>query len=381
MLVLLITLGACRMGFDDLESRPGPTGDDQGSDAAANPKVSCAGPQRFVVGTELSGIAASATDTGFAVATVDASGHLKGWSYDLDTSTGTLSANAQSVMIADKANGIVGIATNGAELMIAAQLSSGGTTLYPLTKGFTPSSAPSARPTEFAGPVPIAASGGTFAYISQLGDSSIAIHGIDAQGKDTVEHALTITDDMAYSPTIVPGPNGYAVVFGGYKIDGGAEIALYDPALGTLVAPQKIEPNPSYYAEQPVIAYGEVSGEFLVSWHIKDAANNDVIYARLLGADFTPIGDPFLIEANANNATIATDGTDFYLSYLVYTGNLSAMAASKITASGEVHPVTITGNGGQPSEWAFVERAAQTVLVWREVGGSGPDLYFDPMCD
>ncbi|MFT3699390.1 MAG: hypothetical protein QM831_39950 [Kofleriaceae bacterium] len=383
-MLLLITLGACRMGFDDLESKS--PGDDEsggsGSDVVSPDVLSCAaGPQRFVVGSDLNGIAAAATDTGFAVATVDSSGNLKGWSYALDSQTGELSANAQAVTIAAQMNGVVGLATNGSTVMLAAQTSAGGTTIYPLAANDLSSrGTPSSRTTEFAGPVPIASSGGTFAYISQLGDSSVQLHGLDATGADTVKLTLTSTDDMAYSPTLVPGPNGYAVVYGAWKIDGGAAIALYDPQMNQLIAPQKIEPNPAYFAEQPVLAYADKSGECLASWHIKDADNNDIIYARLLGADFVPVGDPFLIHANADNATIATDGTDFYLSYLMYAGMTSALGASKISAAGEVTPVEIIGDGGQPSKWAFVERGEQTVLVWREVGGTGPDLYFDPMC-
>ncbi|HEX7699093.1 MAG TPA: hypothetical protein VF403_00140, partial [Kofleriaceae bacterium] len=56
------------------------------------------------------------------------------------------------------------------------------------------------------------------------------------------------------------------------------------------------------------------------------------------------------------------------------------LAASQISSTGVLTPVSITGDGGTPAQWTFVQRNGQTVLVWQETGGNGPDLYFDPMC-
>jgi len=59
----------------------------------------------------------------------------------------------------------------------------------------------------------------------------------------------------------------------------------------------------------------------------------------------------------------------------------SLLAGAKIDATGNITPRAIVRSGGTPGPWTTVERDGQPVLVWSEVGGSGPDLYFDPMCD
>ena len=377
-LALLITAG-CRLGFDNVD--PATFHGDDGHQGGI-PQLSC-GPQRFVVGASLSGLAASPTSDGFAVATVaSGGGTLKGWSFALDGS-GALTAKTQDITLGANGNGTVGVANAGNTVLVAAS-SSTGTTLYSLsTTDLSPLASPSVR-TDFAGPVPLASVGGTFAYISQLADTSIELRQVDASANDVGSPlALTSMPDGAYSPTIVAGPNGYAVAYGGAHINGGAAIALYDTALTPLIAPQEIEPNPSYFAEQPVVSYAAVSNTYLVSWHIKDATNDDDIYARLLGPDFTPIGNPFEVAPFSTTASIATDGTSFFLSYVTYDPAMVVpdhLAASQISNTGVVTPIAITGDGGTPVRWTFVQRNGQAVLVWQESGGNGPDLYFDPMC-
>jgi hypothetical protein len=386
-MVLLITAG-CRLGFDDVD--PATTGDDgsgSGSGSGSSgvqPQLTCSGPQRFVVGNDLAGIAATSTSDGFAVATVDTNGNVKGWSFELD-SAGSLNAGAQNIALGAGANGTVGIASSAANVIVAAS-NSGGTAMFALAETtMAKLNAPTMR-TDFAGPTPLASVGGTYAFISQLSDTTVQLTQLDSNAQPVGSTlALTATADMAYSPTVVAGPNGYAVVYGAWNLDGGAAISLYDTNMNQLIAPQKIEPNPSYFAEQPVIAYAAQSNEYFVSWHIKDSSNFDHVYGRLLGTDFTPVGDPFEISPFSNNESVSTDGTNFFLSYVIYDPNNvlpDKLGASQITSgTGAVTPISITGDGGTPSKWTFVARDAQTVLVWRETGGSGPDLYFDPMCN
>jgi hypothetical protein len=381
-IVLLITAG-CRLGFDNVDPASHGDDDQQGSGIGSNVvQVSCGGSQRFVVGADLDGIAASATSDGFVVTTVDSDGNVKGWSYALDG--GTLTAKSQNISLGTNGNGTVGIANAGNTLLVAAQ-NSAGTMVTAVSTTDLSALAPPVPRTDFAGPVPLASVGGTFAYVSQLGDSSIELMKLDAMATQVGSPlVLTAMPDMGYSPTVVAGPNGYAVVYGGWNLDGGASIALYDTDLAPLIAPQTIEPDPSYFAEQPVLAYAATSNTYLVSWHQKDSMNFDFVYARLLGPDFTPIGDPFLVAAYSDNEAIATDGTSFYLSYITYDPAdilPDRLVASRISSTGVATPISITGDGGTPAQWTFVERDSQTVLVWQETGGSGPDLYFDPMCD
>jgi hypothetical protein len=379
-LVLLITTG-CRLGFDNVD--PASNGDDQqGSGSGSNVmQLTCGAPQRFVVGADLTGIAASPTSEGFAVATVDSDGAVKGWSFTLDG--GALTPKAQNISLGANGNGTVGIANAGNTILVAAQTSM-GTTLSSHSAADLSQLAPPSVRTDFAGPVPLSSVGGTFAYISQLADTSIELRQVDAMAND-VGSTLTLTTmpDNAYSPTVVAGPNGFAVVYGAWHIEGGAAIALYDTNMAPLIAPQEIEPNPDYFAEQPVLAYAATSNTYLVAWHQKDAMNFDFVYARLLGPDFTPVGEPFEVATYSDGESIATDGTSFFLSYITYDPAMlvpDQLAASRISSTGALTPVSITGDGGTPAQWTFVQRNGQTVLVWQETNGSGPDLYFDPMC-
>ena len=291
--MLLITAG-CRLGFDNVD--PASNGDDdQGSGSGSNVvQLSCGGPQRFVVGADLNGIAASPTSAGFVVTTVDSDGNVKGWSYTLDN--GTLAANVAEHLSRNERQRHGGDRERGQHAL------GGGAERH--------RHRPSVR-----SPPPIAFAartagrahrfrrrrfhsrrvGGTFAYVSQLGDTSIELMELDAMGNE-VGSTLTLTTmpDMAYSPTVVAGPNGYAVVYGGSQINSGAAIALYDTELTPLIAPQTIEPNPSYWAEQPVLAYAAASNDVSRgSGHQKDSMNFDFVYARLLGSDFAPVGEPF----------------------------------------------------------------------------------------
>jgi hypothetical protein len=378
-MVLAITAG-CRLGFDDVPPLP------DGPGSAAVVGLTCTGPQRFSLGTDLAGIAATATTNGFAVATVDANGNLGGWSFTL--ADGVLTESAQNVALGTNANGTVGIASSGDTVIVAASNGSPatGSTLYALySESLAQAAVASVRDGQFAAPVPVASNGGTFAYLSQLADTSVQLRGVDDNAND-VGNVITLTSmaDNAYSPSLVAGPGGYALAYGAWNIDGGAAIAVYDNNLAALIAPQKIEANPSYFAEQPVIAYAAQAGEYLVSWHIKDSMNLDQIYARLLGPDFTPIGDPFAVASDSNNALISSDGTYFYLGYRSYDPNMvipDHLGAAEISSTGVVTPIAIDGDGGAPSSWTFVTRDGQTILVWREQGGSGPDLYFDPLCN
>src|SRR5450755_4675349 len=114
-MVLVITAG-CRLGFDDVTP---PLPGDQGSGSAAA-GLTCTGPQRFSLGADLAGIAATATTDGFALATVDTNKNLDGWSFTL--ANGVLTESAQNVALGTNANGTVGIASSGDTVIVAASI-------------------------------------------------------------------------------------------------------------------------------------------------------------------------------------------------------------------------------------------------------------------
>src|SRR5664279_948592 len=197
-MVLLITAG-CRLGFDNVD--PASSGDDQqGSGTGSGVMQLSCGSQRFVVGADLDGIAASPTSDGFVVTTVDSDGNVKGWSYTLDN--GALTTKSQNISLGTNGNGTVGIANTGNTLLVAAQNATNSTVSAVSATDLSLLAPPVAR-TDFAGPVPLASVGGTFAYVSQLGDTSIVLMELDATG-DEVGSPLTLTTmpDMAYSPTV-----------------------------------------------------------------------------------------------------------------------------------------------------------------------------------
>ena len=354
-------------------------------DGAALTTLACGTPQRFQIGFKLDGIAATRTPAGIAVVTVDTSGALKGWTYAL--AGGALAATHENLALGANANGTLGVAVDGAQLVVAASNGSPatGTTLYGVdVASLAPLGAPSPRIGEFAAASPVAVHSDAIAYANQLSTTEVDLRLVHADGTDATPPALIgDASTMPYRVSLVATSTGFALAFGTGAGGHTGQLVLLDPALAITSGPVYLDGAAGYGAIEPVAAYAASSDRFLVAWHQKDTTNDDDVWAEVLDAGLGVVVPPFEVAPFSSHAVISTDGTDFWVSYLSYDtggGVPDWLAASRISSTGQLTPRTVVGSGGTPNKWALVSLAGQSVLVWTETNGSGPDLYFDPLC-
>jgi hypothetical protein len=390
LFALVALLSACgRFGFTDRP--PGTSGGDDttapdstttqtpdGTTAIA--ALTCGMPQRFQIGLTPSGMAAVQTPTGFALVTVDTN-NIKGWTYQL--SEGTLTATNQNVTIGANANGTIGVAAASGSLMIAASNGSPatGTTLYMLDAAtLAPLAAPSVRVDEFATTVPIAALANKFGYATQLATGEADVRLVAPDGTDATTPML-LADGATMPSDVSILPIGTGILANAFVVawedPSGGKIAKLDAGLNPVLGPVAMS------AEYSLSIARSASGTYLAAWHQKNVTDDDDVYAQLLDANLVAIGMPFEVAPFSQQPRVSSDGTDFWLTYRTYDPMGVApdlMAASRVSATGQVMARAVTNSGGTPGNWLVLGIAGQSVLVWTETNGSGPDLYFDPLC-
>ncbi|HEY1813174.1 MAG TPA: hypothetical protein VGG74_12575 [Kofleriaceae bacterium] len=380
--ILLLATACGRYGFDDLPHSNPDAGTAPGSpdapDAPGPQLLACGSPSRFTIGTDQQGFASIARDDGFAAFTSDTPGALWGWSFELDG--GTLVESADDVQLGSGVSAQLGGAAVGDQMVLASGLTAGGTQLSSLDASLDVLGTPNMLMNDTAATVPVASSVGLLAFASTQG----GVPAIDVVGTDgmLVSGDVTIgsTGDMPSYVAAVATTSGFAL---GYAdgTTGTAKLATFDEHLDSLVADTTIDAGSDM--RLPWFAYSPSQNEFLVVWHQKDVTNDDDVWGMIVDQTLTTVVAPFEIAPYSTNAVAGADATGFWVAYDTYDPAAMApnkMAASRVTPSGEVTARPVTSSGGTPQSWALVERDGQVVLTWTESGGSGPNLYFDPMC-
>jgi hypothetical protein len=375
--MLLLATAACgRFGFDDVpHSNPdaSPTPD-------ASPQVlACGAPSRFTVGADEQGFTSVSRDNGFAVFTTDTPGAVWGWSYELDNDM--LVESADAVQIGSGANAQLGGAALGDQIVLAAGLKSGGTALCSLDTSLATSVAPNVLANNATATMPVAAGAGALAFASmQNGVAEIQIIKNDGE----VEPASALVGSAGDMPSYVAAiatSSGFALGYANGN-SGRAELATFDTNLDSLVAVTPIDAGT--YMELPWFAYSPALDQTLVVWHQKDVTDDDDVWGMIVDHSLATVVAPFEIAPFSTNAIAGADATGFWVAYDTYDPMMMSpnkMAASHVSPAGDVTARPVMSSGGTPSSWNFVERDGQVVLTWTESGGSGPNLYFDPMCN
>jgi hypothetical protein len=293
----------------------------------------------------------------------------------------------QNITLGTNANGTLGVVANGSDLMVAASsgMPATGTTLYGLNANLTAIGAPSVRVGDMAATTSIASNGESIAFASQLGTTEVDVRLITTAASDaSAVQIIAPAAKSASNVSVIASGGGYAMAYStqlGAAL--GGEIALLDAGLGIVAGPTAVGTSPNHDAYRPAIAWAPDSSTYLVAWHEKDASGQDNLWAELLDPAFQPIGGPITVTSFSTNVSVSTDGKDFWLSFRTYDPLGVAqdyLAAAQVTAGGVVTPYPIMNSGGKPNQWTVTARSGQSVVVWTEAGGSGPDLYFDPMC-
>jgi len=368
---LALTASCGRFGFHDTPSAP------DAPDAAPpmTPKLRCGSPTRIQLG-QVQALATAALDDGFAVFTANGDQVVHGWTYTFDDND-NLVATVQNAGMGTSETQTFGSGAMGGVIGVAMAYCSPitGTEIMALDANLHPLGS-----TRHDGEVPVAATIAGNALVT-IGTDVIARlvspSGGDAGSPMSVASAAESPSDVS----IVRAGTGYAVAYhAGVPAPNRARVVLLDSNLAITAGPVTTD-DLAHDAYSPRTAWAETSRVLLVAWHEKNAANGDDVWFQLLSPTLAAITPPTLIAPTSDNAQVTTDGTSFWLVWMDNTVTPSLLAGAKIDATGQITPRAVVRSGGTPGPWTTVERAGQPVLVWSEVNGTGPDLYFDPMCD
>ncbi|HTR51453.1 MAG TPA: hypothetical protein VMJ10_12145 [Kofleriaceae bacterium] len=380
-LVVIALLGACRFGFNDVP--PGQVSTDApAAPADAMPLLACSNPPRFTTNAgTATAMVATATSTGFDVFTTDSSGNLGGFAYSF-SGTG-LVADASGIVLDTNANGTLGTAVNGDTVLLSSMTglpTATGTTLYAFGRALAENGSPSVRSGELTEAAPIVAdpSGSGFALFTIAGSGEVDANHVAANASDADSPVAVVqASAKASNVTVTAVANGYLVAYSSAQSSPNqVQLELVDDSFAVVVPAVSVD-NAQYDEYDPVIA--AVNGVYMIAWHAKNVTDDDDVWFELRDSSLKALTVPTKLATYSDSAVAASDGTNFWIVWETYSPS-TTLAGAQITPAGVTTPLTVTGSGGTPKQWAMVPRGMQPVLVWSESGGTGPDLYIDPMC-
>ncbi len=352
-------------------------------DAAAPPpaKLACGQPTRFLVGADsLTAMAAAPTQDGFAVFGVNGTS-VRGWSY---TMVGTaLAAVAEDVAVATSESGAIGATAQGDQLMVSAVYGTppAGTATQGLDAMMHPLASADQRDGQLAATDPLA-----------CGPSGYAFATIDATSGEGDARLLATSGGDAGAPVaIVPaaeGPGALQVIAtqtgyaAAYQVAAAnpntIEVEILDGALGIAAGPIVTSDGQDDAANMQM-AWSPGANAFAVTWQEKNATSGDDVWVEIVDSSLNVLSPATIISPLSNDPVVAADADGFWVSWFNYGVTPNALQAAHVATDGTVTARPVTNSGGTAKRWQMVSRDGQPVLVWTETGGTGPDLYFDPM--
>jgi hypothetical protein len=384
---ILALVGCGRFGFEG-GATGAPDGSPAGDGAIANPRtLACGEPLRFATNANgLTALAAAPTAAGFVIAAIDAGQQLEGWSYAWKDAA--LEPTAEHVVLGGDARtvGATGAGDDAIVVSVFGAAAPLGTTLYPIGDAFARRGPEVARG-EIAGDAPVAASG------DDSGERAVALLTIDPLTAQVDVRAVSAlgatlgpptkvvdTTENASSVVLAPAGTGYlATWISRAQSPNSSRLALLDPAFGVVAGPVTVNAT-AFDATLGQAAWAASAGRYLITWYEKNDGGGDDVWFQLRGENLEPIAPAVVLATNAYAPAVASDGAAFWIAYRE-TAEPQRLAAARVAADGTVAPRAVSHSGGAPSAWGLVTRAGQSVLVWSEQGGSGPDLYLDPFCE
>jgi hypothetical protein len=351
--------------------------------ASSDVLLPCGQPTRFQVGAgTVSALVAVAQPAGYGLFITDTSNALRGWAYTFEGTT--LVATAENVTLAGGVNGSLGVAAQGSTTLLSSKdghPAATGTTLFLLGDALGTLATASSRAGQFAASYPVAAGvtgGFAFATIDatsgEVDVRRVAENGVDAGA------AVKIIDGAAKATgvSIVPAGGGYVVTYqSGATSPNPVEIELLDASFAVTAGPVAVD---HAVAGEFRATVAVTPSAFLVTWNEKNITNDDDVWIVVLGPDLSTLV-PAKVVAHFSTAPLAVANADgFWLAYKTYAPTPNHAGAQHVALDGTVTSHPVSGSGGALGAFAMIERVRQPVLAWTEVGGSGPDLYLDPLC-
>ena len=379
---ILLAVASCgRLGFTDLPAEVNPDASGPSTDAAPKPLVlTCGAPQRFAFDSDEQGIGVAARASGFDVFDVDSDATVWGYSFALG-SGGSLTAVATKTQLAGMANGTLGGAAIGDDVVLA--LANTGSATITTTLALDPSldisSSPPSDTTAAAGEMPLASNGASLMLAQTTAGSDAIVRLVNIDGDEAPASTLVGSAGIGpYYENAMATNAGFALGYGTELPSQRAQLAVLDAALNITTGPVTIDGGQDMYS--PWFAYSPALDEFLVAWHQKDQSDLDDTWAMIVDSTLNTVVQPFEVAATSTNVVAGADADGFWLAYDTYMP-ANIMAASHVDANGNVTARPVISSGGSPQQWIVVERDGQAILVWTETGGSGPNLYLDPFCN
>lgn len=332
---------------------------------------------RFQIGaSDVTSLVAVATPTGFAIVTSRAGGAVTGSTFDFDDSV--LFQSTESLPLATSATGLIGAASNGSTVMVSALDGSPptGTSLYP----FGAELAATADGVSLAGKLAITnpiASGFAFASVVPA-TLEVDAQSVSSLGVDTGPPVQIIDgSEQAEEASIVAAGTGFAVGYTNPVVSPmAARIEVLDASLAVIAGPV----TANLTTEDAVhvrVAWNEQSATYLIAWSAKDPTTSDDVWAAIFSSSLAPVTPTILVSHYAVNQEITADGTGFWVVWEDESATPSSLDSAHVDLDGTLTPRAIANSGGAPGLWCMLNRLDQPVLVWTEIGGTGPDLYID----
>jgi hypothetical protein len=239
---------------------------------------------------------------------------------------------------------------------------------------------PTIEHTELAADVSLATSpSGQLAFANvDVATQAVLVRRIDALG--TYRAApVTVTTDVSTYAMLGPATPGFIAQWN--VMQAGADplmIALLDETFAIVAGPIQVNNNGTGQGPgRPRVVWAAESDTYLITWHEKNGVDDDVWF-QLRDGNLDPITVPAILGLHGIKSEVSTDGTAFWVSWKDLTTGV--LFAASISPTGVMTPRTVTTSGGLPSQWTMLRSGTQPVLVWLETGGSGPDLWIDPLC-
>lgn len=390
--ILIVALAAaCGRGrFDVLPQSPEPDAAvDSVAPDAAPPVLSCATPPRFSISAAATQLSATARLHGYDVFTVDGTGQVQGFSYAFDTdnlATAKLGAQASDVPVATNATGSLGAFPLGDDVLVAmpyGRPTSTGTALIPLDAQLGSRGAPAMHDGSYgAGSALARNSNGTLAFATQLSLKAIDLRLVSALGTEVgPAQKVQVTDgttDMT-SPTVIAVGASFLVVWNAEVSPSELHAQIFDDQLVPQTMIKKVSFDQTGGTQSPRAAYAPAAARYLFAWHQKvSIGSGDEVWISLRDSSLTEI-QATRVASQGILPAIAAGDNDFLVVWQDGGGS-SHLGATRVAMDGKVTPVGVADTGGTAAGWDLVVYNGQPALAWVEAGGTGPNLWLDPLC-
>jgi hypothetical protein len=342
-------------------------------------------PARFAIGPATVGLSAAATLHGYDVFTVDGTGAVAGFSYAFDTddlATAKLVVQAGNVPVGTNATGSLAAIAFGDDVLVAMPFGRPdpmGTSLIPLDMRLGSRGQPVTY-NGAIGSVAALARNSTGAVV--LATQPTLLKEVDLQEVTPLGDKLAtapqaqLTDGTSAmnDPTIMAVGAGFLVV---WNSSNAVHAQLFDSQLVALTpAPVAFTQNG---IEAPFAAYATMANRYLFAWHQKiSMGSGDEIWVSLRDSGLNDLMTT-RVAAQGIDPQIAAGASDFLVVW--QDGKqASRLGATRVAMDGRVTPVSVPNTNGTAAAWDLVVHDGQPAVAWVEAGGTGPNLWLDPLC-